>query len=235
MSSGDPRGVTEAAGGVRADPVGRGRFIVIEGAEGVGKTTQVRRLAEFLQGEGLPLVVAREPGGTVVGEGIRDVLLHGRGGSVPREAELLLILAARAAVVRDVVEPALAAGRWVVSDRFDLSSLAYQGYGRGIELGWVSRLNEFATDGLAPDLYVVLDLAIEVGLARQARAAKSPDRFEAESSAFRQAVRMGYLELAGSMDRAVVVSADAVPDEVEKRIRREIVSCFPETFRGGRA
>lgn len=211
-------------------PVSRGRFIVVEGAEGVGKTTQVRRLAAFLKGKGLPLAVTREPGGTAVGEGIREVILYGRGGPVPRETELLLILAARAALVREVVEPALAAGKWVVSDRFDLSSFAYQGFGRGIELDRISRLNRFATGGLAPDLYLVLDLAVEEGLARQARETGPPDRFETESSAFRRALRRGYLELAGSMDRAVVVPADAVPGEVEERIRLEIIARFPETF-----
>ena len=227
------RAVKGAAAGAGAESLSRGRFIVVEGAEGVGKTTQVRRLAAFLEGAGLPLVVAREPGGTGVGEGIRNLVLHGSGGPVPRESELLLILAARAAFVRLVVGPALGAGQWVLSDRFDLSSLAYQGYGRGIELDRVSSLNEFATGGLAPDLYLVLDLAVEEGLARQVRAAKAPDRFEAESSAFRQAVRRGYLELARSIERAVVVPAGGSPDEVEDRIRREIIARFPETFGGG--
>ncbi len=214
-------------------PETRGRFIVIEGAEGVGKTTQVRRLAAFLEGAGLPLVMAREPGGTAVGEGIRQLLLHGSEGPVARETELLLILAARASVVREVVEPALAAGKWVLSDRFDLSSFAYQGYGRGIGVDLVARLNEYATGGLAADLYLVLDLAVEEGMARQAREARSPDRFEAEDSTFRRAVREGYLELARSVDRAVLVSADGSPGEVEERIRSEMFARFPETFGEG--
>lgn len=211
----------------------RGRFIVVEGAEGVGKTTQARRLATFLKRAGLPLVVAREPGGTAVGEGIRELLLHGDEGPVARETELLLILAARASVVREVVEPSLAAGKWVLSDRFDLSSFAYQGYGRGIGVDVVARLNEYATGGLAADLYLVLDLTVEEGIARQAREARSPDRFEAEDQSFRRAVRRGYLELARTMDRAVLVPADGSPDGVEARIRTEIVARFPETFGGG--
>ena len=214
-------------------PVSRGRFIVVEGAEGVGKTTQVRRLAAFLEGAGLPLVMAREPGGTAVGEGIRQLLLHGSQGPVPRETELLLILAARASVVREVVEPALAAGKWVLSDRFDLSSFAYQGYGRGIGVDEVARLNEYATGGLAAALCLVLDLAVGEGMARQAREARSPDRFEAEDSTFRRAVREGYLELARSVDRAVLVSADGSPGEVEERIRSEMFARFPETFGEG--
>lgn len=214
-------------------PVRRGRFIVVEGAEGVGKTTQVRRLAAFLEGAGLPLVLAREPGGTAVGEGIRKLLLHGSDGPVRRETELLLILAARASLVREVVEPALAAGNWVLSDRFDLSSFAYQGYGRGIGVDVVARLNEYATGGLAADLCLVLDLEVEEGMARQAREARSPDRFEAEDSAFRRTVRRGYLELARSLDRAVLIPADGSPDEVEERIRGEMFARFPEHFGRG--
>lgn len=215
---------------MEADPVNRGQFIVVEGAEGVGKTTQTRRLANFLEGAGLPVVVAREPGGTAVGEGIRELLLHGSEGPVARETELLLILAARASMVHEVVEPALAAGKWVLSDRFDLSSFAYQGCGRDIGVDVVARLNEYATGGLAADLYLVLDLAVEEGMARQAREDRSPDRFEAEDSNFRRAVRRGYLELARSMDRAVLVPADGSPDEVEERIRGEMFARFPETF-----
>ena len=112
----------------------RGRFVAFEGAEGVGKTTQIRLLASFLETAGIASVVTREPGGTSIGEGIRDLVLRSAG-PVPPETELLLILAARAAFVREVVAPALAAGKWVLSDRFDLSTFAYQGHGRGIDLG----------------------------------------------------------------------------------------------------
>lgn len=208
----------------------RGRFIVVEGAEGVGKTTQARRLEAFLGRAGVPMVATREPGGTAVGEGIRELVLRSRDGTVPHETELLLILAARAALVREVVAPALAAGRWVVADRFDLSSFAYQGHGRGIPLDRIARLNEFATGGLQPDLYLVLDLAAEDGADRQQRAGKSPDRFESESLAFRRAVRRGYLELARSTDQAVLVPALGSPDEVEGRIRRAVVARFPRNF-----
>ena len=207
----------------------RGRFIVVEGGEGVGKSTQVRRLRAFLEGRGLPVVVTREPGGTAVGEDIRKLLLHGGRDSVAPETELLLILAARAAFVREVVEPALAAGKWVLSDRFDLSSLAYQGYGRGIPLNRIARLNEFATGGLAPDLCIVLDLPVEEGMARQARAGKSRDRFESEGRAFLGRVRHGYVELAGSRAGAVLVPARGSPGDVEERICREVAVAFPET------
>ncbi len=204
----------------------RGRFIVVEGSEGVGKTTQTRRLATFLSAQGVPLVVTREPGGTEIGEEIRSVVLRGRRGSVPPETELLLILAARAALVREVVKPALARGTWVLSDRFALSSMAYQGYGRGIALDQVSRLNEFATGGLEPDLYLVMHLDSDRARARQLRAGKVPDRFEAENRAFQEAVRRGYLEMAETMHQAVIVRGEGSLDEVEARIRREVVSAL---------
>ena len=125
----------------------RGRFIAFEGAEGVGKTTQIRLLASFLEEAGIPSVLTREPGGTSIGEGIRELVLRGAG-PVPPETELLLILAARAAFVREVVAPTLDAGKWVLSDRFDLSTFAYQGHGRGIDLGRIEGLNAYATGGV---------------------------------------------------------------------------------------
>ena len=217
----------------------RGRFIVVEGAEGVGKSTQAGRLQVFLEGMGVPVVRTREPGGTAVGEGIRELVLHGSGDSISPATELLLILAARAAFVSQRVEPELAAGRWVVSDRFDLSTFAYQGYGRGIDFGLIETLNHYVTSGLVPDLYLVLDLSVDEGMARQVRQGKGPDRIESEGGGFLHRVRQGYLELARSRERAVLVPAGGSPEQVEKLIRREvarrfrdIVPPFGETFRG---
>ena len=210
----------------------RGRFVVVEGAEGVGKTTQVRRLVRFLQGRGLAVTATREPGGTAVGESARAVLLDRSLDPVPPEAELLLVMAARAAFVREVVEPALASGRWVVSDRFDMSSFAYQGHGRGLDAASIAGVNDFATMGVTPDLYIVLDLPPGAGAARQQRAGKEPDRFESEGDGFVQRVRRGYLELARSMDRAVLVGAEGTPDEVEARVRRPVVERLLEPSEG---
>ena len=206
----------------------RGRFIVVEGAEGAGKTTQAERLRACLGAAGLPVVAAREPGGTRVGERIRRLLLHDDEVPVPRETELLLILAARSAFVQRVVEPALAGGSWVVSDRFDMSTFAYQGYGRGIGVERIAPLNAYATAGLFPDLYVVLDLPVGEGVARQRRQGKGGDRFESAGTDFHQRVRDGYLELAATFANAVLVPARGSPGEVEDRIRREVVSRFPE-------
>ena len=208
----------------------RGRLIVVEGAEGVGKTTQVRRLAAFLEAAGLSVVVGREPGQTSVGEGIRELLLHGSRSRLPSGTELHLILAARAAYVAEIVEPALAAGEWVVSDRFDLSTFAYQGYGTGIDTERIASMNHDVTSGLVPDLYVVLDLPVEEGMARRAGEDRDWDRFETAGVAFLRRVRRGYVELAESRENAVLVSAEGKPGEVEARIRDAIVRVFPETF-----
>ncbi len=206
---------------------------MVEGAEGVGKSTQVRRLAAFLERSGLPVVRGREPGQTSVGEGIRELLLHGSRSPLPPQTELHLILASRAAYVAEIVEPALAAGKWVISDRFDLSTFAYQGYGTGIDGERIASMNHDVTSGLTPDLYLVLDLAVEEAMARRAGEERSWDRFESAGLAFLRRVRRGYLELTGSRENAVLVPAAGTPGEVEERVRGEIVGAFPETFRDG--
>ena len=209
----------------------RGRFIVVEGAEGVGKSTQAARLAAFLRSRGITTELVREPGGTVVGEGIRGLVLAG-GEAIPRETELLLIVAARAAFVRQRVEPALSEGTWVVSDRYDLSTFAYQGHGRGIDLDWIERVNRYATAGLTPDLYLVLDLPVRDGMTRLERKDRPLDRIESETLGFLRKVRRGYVELAGSVACAELVSASGRPDEVEARIRDVITGYFPDSFSG---
>ena len=209
-----------------------GHFIVLEGGDGVGKTTQVGLLSAWMDAAGVAHIVTREPGGTPVGEAIRSIVLSRPELEMPPESELLLILAARAAFVRDVVVPALAEGKTVVSDRFALSTLAYQGYGRGIDLGWIRGGLEIATGGLRPDLYLVLDLPVEEGSDRQQRDGDEPDRIEREGEDFRRAVRDGYLALAGSEPAVEVVNARGAPEEVHGRVRDRVVSRFPDTFPG---
>lgn len=208
------------------DP-GCGRFLVVEGGEGAGKTTQARLLAAFLRSRGLRVVETREPGGTQVGEGIREILLERRADVSPA-CELLLILAARAAFVRDVVKPALAEGAWVVSDRFEMSTFAYQGWGRGVPSSRIKAINRFATDGLAPDLCLVLDLPPEEGMARHAKAGKAPDRFESGGPGFLRRVAEGYAELSRTTEGAVRVPAGGGVEEVARRIRREVEERLPE-------
>ena len=207
----------------------RGLFIVLEGVEGAGKSTQARLLAEWLGGLGLPHTLAREPGGTPVGEAIRRVVLDRGELTMPPETELFLILGARAAFTRDVVGPALERGEVVVADRYDLSTFAYQGYGRGLDLEAVRRANEMATGGLRPDLYLVLDLPAEEGLERKGGSG-SGDRIEREGIAFLSRVREGYRTLAEEVAEARMLRAEGTPAEVQASIRQTLLELFPETF-----
>ena len=202
-------------------------FIVLEGADGVGKTTQVALLGAWLKAAGVRHVLAREPGGTPVGEAIREIVLDRADLTMPAETELLLILAARAAFVRDVVEPALRDGRVVVADRFSLSTLAYQGYGRGLDLELVRSGLRIATGGLEPDLCVVLDLPETEVTRRLTKETASPDRIEQEGVRFRRAVRDGYLALAASEPSVQIVEASGAPEEVHARLRARLVERFP--------
>jgi dTMP kinase len=208
----------------------RGRFIVLEGGEGAGKSTQAALLPAWLTAAGVRHRVAREPGGTPVGEAVRSVVLGRTDLDMPPESELFLILAARAAFVRDVVRPALEAGEVVVADRFALSTLAYQGYGRGLNLADVRHAVTLATGGLEPDLYVVLDVPVSLGAERQRHGGKRPDRIEGEGDAFLRRVRNGYLELAEREAHVRVLSGEGAPEEVHARIRRLLASEMPEAF-----
>jgi dTMP kinase len=205
----------------------RGLFVVLEGIEGSGKSTQARLLAEWLAAHGVPAVLTREPGGTPLGEEIRRLLLEG--GDVPARSELLLMLAARAALVETVVRPALADGAVVVADRFDLSTIAYQAYGRGLPLAEVERLNAFATDGLRPDVTVLLEVPAAEGVAR--RAGRAADRIERAGAAFHDAVGAAYRLLAGR-DGITVVDGRGDAAAVQRRVRTLLAARFPETFPG---
>lgn len=188
---------------------GRGHFVVFEGPEGAGKSTQMKRLVSRLAQLGHQPLVTREPGGTRAGEAMRDVLLDPDLHIVPL-AEFLLYSAARAQHVAEVIAPALITGRDVISDRFTGASVAYQGHGRQLDLELVEQLNLQASEGVAPDLTVLLDLPAEVGLQRAAARSKR-DRLEAAGSEFHGRVRNGYLAQAAAQPNWVVV--DAMQDE----------------------
>lgn len=186
------------------------RLIALEGGEACGKSTQAALLASRLGA-----LLTREPGGTAVGERVRAVLLDPSVAALDARAEALLMAAARAQHVSEVVVPALKAGRDVVTDRFSHSSLAYQGYGRGLPLDEVRRLSDWATGGLWPDVVVLLDLPAEEAEARRGR----PDRFEAESREFHRRVEAGFRQLAASEpDRWRIVDASGTVEEVAARV-----------------
>ena len=192
-------------------------FITFEGGEGSGKSTQVARLARRLKTSGLPVLVVREPGGTRVGEGVRALLLDPEHSGLDATAELLLYEASRAQLVADVIEPALEAGEIVICDRFYDSTTAYQGFARGLSLDRIRELNEIASLGIVPDRTVVLDIDPALGIQRATR--QGTDRLEAESLAFHEAVRRGFLAIAAEEPgRVRVVDANGSPDQVAQRV-----------------
>lgn len=207
-----------------------GRFIVLEGGEGTGKSTQARLLCARLRDAGVPVLSVREPGGTHVGDALRHLVLDPATGSLAPRAELLIYEASRAQHVAQVIAPALEAGTWVVCDRYGDSSVAYQGYGRGLDLDEVRDLNRIATGGLAPDLTIVIDLDPRVGVERAT--GTGADRIEAEELAFHERVRAGYLEIAELPGRVAVDGSGGV-DEIAEAIWREVAALGPATPSGG--
>lgn len=197
-------------------PVRRGWFITVEGPDGAGKTTQAESLADHLRQRGLDVLLTREPGGTWLGERLRDLLLARTGSTAATDplTDALLFNAARRQLVVEVIRPALATGRTVVCARYADSTLAYQGYGAGVPLDRLSALASVATDGLQPDLTVLLDLPVEAGLRRKAPG--DVTRFEAEFDVeFHRRVRDGFLALAAaSPGRFAIVDATAAPEDV---------------------
>lgn len=216
--------------GEEVEHPGTGLFLAFEGVEGSGKTTQVARLADVLRALGRRVVVAREPGATPLGERVRSLVLDTPGITVPPRSELFLMLAARAAFVEQVVRPALAAGKVVLADRFELSTLAYQGAGRGLRTEEIIATNRIATGGLAPDATLLLDLDPETGASRQERAAKQRDRMEREGEEFHHRVGAAYRELAGVVQGLIRVDARGSMEEVGERILGQLRGRFPETF-----
>lgn len=203
--------------------VEEGRFITFEGPEGGGKSTQVQALAEALRAEGRTVLVTREPGGTPLAEKIRALVQEERMDPPVARSEVLLFLAARAQVVAEVIRPALARGEWVLCDRFADSTFAYQGYGRGIDVDLLRHFNDFATEGLVPDLTVLLDVPPEVSrarlAARQAATATAADRIEQAGAEFHARLRTGFLELAKAEPaRFAVIDASRPLAEVSRQV-----------------
>lgn len=207
-----------------------GLFLAFEGVEGAGKSTQVHLLAQFLSACGVSVVVAREPGSTPLGERIREAALNDATLEVPARSELFLMLAARAAFVDQIVRPALATGNVVIADRFELSTFAYQGAGRGLDIDMIRLCNQFATDEVSPEATVLLELDPEEGAERQRTAGKAFDRLEREGADFHRRVARGYTELADRVEGILRVDARGSVDEVQQRLRTLLAERFPETF-----
>jgi len=212
----------------------RGIFISFEGIEGVGKSTQTALFSDFLKSRGDAVLLTREPGGTALGEDVRKILKFADyGATLAGETEALLFSSARAQLVREKLVPALAAGTYVVADRFTDSSVAYQGAGRGLGEAEIATLNRFATGGLEPDFTVLLDLAPEVGFARTRSRANNEsgcgkiDRMETFPREFYTRVRESYLRLAEKNSRRFfVVNATDLPDKIAEKIRNEYLCRF---------
>ncbi len=196
----------------------RGRFITVEGTEGVGKSTNIDFLCALLADHGIEVVLTREPGGTPLAEELRNLLLQPREETVSSDAELLLMFAARSQHIANVIKPALERGAWVISDRFTDATFAYQGGGRGVDVKQIELLETLVQKGLQPDLTLLLDLDVEVGLKR-ASARSAPDRFEQEKVAFFERVRGAYLKRAeNDPSRFAIVDASLGLSEVQAQI-----------------
>ena len=196
----------------------RGKFITIEGTEGVGKTTNIQFIQDWLKSKQLAYLCTREPGGTPLAEQIRELLLAPREELVCDAAELLLMFAGRAQHLNQVIEPALGEGAWVLCDRFTDATYAYQGAGRGMSGALISELELIVQGSLRPDLTLILDVPVELGLKR-ASARSDPDRFEQEKTEFFDLVRNGYLEIARqNPDRCVVIDASEPLQTVQREL-----------------
>ncbi|HEX7120866.1 MAG TPA: dTMP kinase [Gemmatimonadaceae bacterium] len=213
-----------------------GALIVFEGVEGAGKSTQVRRLRDRLEAAGVPVTAVREPGGTPLGDAVRELLLD-PASSLDARAEALLFMASRAQLIRDVIGPALERGEFVLSDRFFLSTYAYQIAGRGLPEREVREANRLATGGLTPNLTLVLDLPVDDGM-RRARARSGPDRMERSGAEFHERVRCAFREYATPAWQAahpecgpiVLVDAAGTEDEVAGRVAAVLSEQWPRTF-----
>jgi dTMP kinase len=199
----------------------RGRFITLEGVDGAGKSTHLDWLVAYLRGQGRTVVQTREPGGTPLGEKLRELLLHE---PMHLETEALLMFAARREHLELVIEPALARGDWVVSDRFTDASFAYQGGGRGLAHDKLARLEEWVQEGFQPDLTLLFDLPIGIAAQRMAGAARQLDRFEQEKADFHERVRAAYLRRAEEDPARIRVIDSSQTIETIKKQLEEIIS-----------
>lgn len=199
-------------------------FITLEGPDGSGKTSQVQPLAEYLRGQGYPVFTTREPGGTAIGDQVREILMSLKNTGMNPRTETLLFCSARAQLVDEVIRPHLAQGDIVLCDRYADSTLAYQGYGHGNDLDLLRKVLNFATGGLVPDLTVLMDIDSEIGLRRRKTGGGEWNRLDAYELDLHKRVRAGYLEMAkAEPQRWVVVDASPEPGVVQSALRQVIL------------
>jgi dTMP kinase len=197
-----------------------GTFITLEGSEGSGKSTQSALILDYLKSKKLPVVLLREPGGVKISESIRKLLLDVASAGMGDECETLLYMAARAQMVKEILEPQLKAGKIILCDRFLDSTIAYQGYGNGIDIKTIEQLGLFATKGLGPDLTILFDIQPEKGLSRTG---DKKDRIESRPLEYHNRVRQGYLELSKKYPgRIKLIKVDAEKEEIFKRVKLHI-------------
>ncbi len=200
-----------------------GRFITLEGGEGVGKSSNLAFARQYLEAAGKTVVVTREPGGTPLGEQVRGLLLDPRFDGMSADAELLLMFAARAEHLAQVIRPALAEGKWVLCDRFTDATYAYQGGGRGLSVERIAVLEDWAQGSLRPDMTLLLDAPVEVGMARAGRRGGGADRFEQEHAAFFDRVRRTYLNMAERFpERYRIIDAAQDLPAVQAQLGRQL-------------
>ncbi|MGE5671391.1 MAG: dTMP kinase, partial [Fibrobacterota bacterium] len=193
----------------------QGKFITFEGIDGCGKSTQLALASKILTEKGYDVVVTREPGGTSISEKIREILLSPSNSEMVNECEILLYCAARAQHVREKIIPAVKSGKIVLCDRFQEATFGYQGYGRGIALDLLKKVNSYATGGLNPDLTFIFDLSVEMSVSRMAKINKAKDRLEQNSAEFFQRIRDGFLNLArSSPERIKLINAEHSIEQV---------------------
>lgn len=199
-------------------------FITLEGPEGSGKSMQICKLAEFVREQGFEVLTTREPGGTFIGDQIREVIMRMDNTMMHPNTEILLFCAARAQIVTEVIMPNLEKGVVVISDRYGDSTLAYQGYGHGLDLKILKDILQFATGGLQPELTLLLDVDVDEGLNRKIKGGSEWNRLDAQQVEFHRRVRTGYKEMAGAEpDRWQVINASNDPQTVQKDIRAVVL------------
>ena len=225
--------------GIAGKGAGMERFITFEGIEGCGKTTQIRLAEAWFRERALSVLATAEPGGTPLGNRIREMLLNRGSLTIGAEAELLLFAAARAQHVRETILPALQAGQWVLCDRFSDATTSYQGFGRGLDIGFIRRLNAFSSQALTPARTFLFDLPVETGLARAEKRAAgvrpeaAEDRFEREERAFHMRIQEGYLSLAAAEPgRFRVIDGTADVETVRREVCRHLTALLEKSPTG---